>query len=119
MVVNHHGSIEPANPFFLATLQPRVLVVPAWSPTHPSPDVLKRLLSTRIWKEPRDIFITQFRDATKATIRPRATKVASDAGHVVIRVEPGGATYRAYVIENKDESGTVKSVNGPYTSGTR
>lgn len=119
MVVNHHGSIEPANPFFLGTLQPRVIIVPAWSPTHPSPDVLKRLLSTRIWSAPRDVFITQFRDATKATIGPRATKVASDAGHVVIRVAPGGASYRVYVIENNDESGAVKSMHGPYTSGTR
>jgi beta-lactamase superfamily II metal-dependent hydrolase len=119
MVVNHHGSIEPANPFFLATLQPRVIVVPAWSPTHPSPDVLKRLLSTRIWSAPRDVFITQFRDATKATIGPRATKVASDAGHVVIRVEPGGASYRVYVIANDDESGRVKAAFGPYTSGAR
>lgn len=119
MVVNHHGSIEPANPHFLATLQPRVIVVPAWSPTHPSPDVLKRLLSTRIWSAPRDVFITQFRDATKATVGPRATKVASDAGHVVIRVEPGGAAYRVYVIENRDESGTVKAVFGPYAAGRR
>ncbi|MFA6956610.1 MAG: MBL fold metallo-hydrolase [Thermoanaerobaculia bacterium] len=119
MVVNHHGSIEPANPFSLGTLQPRVIVVPAWSPTHPSPDVLKRLLSTRIWSAPRDVFITQFRDATKAAIGPRATKVASDAGHIVIRVEPGGKTYRVYVVDNKDESGTVKSIFGPYTSGVR
>jgi beta-lactamase superfamily II metal-dependent hydrolase len=119
MVVNHHGSIEPANPFFLGALQPRVIVVPAWSPTHPSPDVLKRLLSTRIWSAPRDVFVTRLRDATKATIGPRATKVASGAGHVVVRVEPGGASYRVYVIDDEDESGRVKSVHGPYASGAR
>ena len=74
LVVNHHGSIEPANPFFLATLAPRVVIVPAWSPTHPSPDVLKRLLSKRIWPGPRDVFVTRLRDATKATIGPRAER---------------------------------------------
>jgi len=114
MVVNHHGSIEPANPFFLATLRPRVVVVPAWSPTHPSPDVLKRLLSKRIWPAPRDVFVTRLREPTKLTIGPRARQVASDAGHVVVRVEPGGASYRVFVVDDTNESGAVKSVHGPY-----
>jgi len=116
MVVDHHGSIEPASPFFLATLAPRVIVVPAWSPTHPSPDVLKRLLSKRIWPGPRDVFVTFLRDATRATIGPRASQVASDEGHVVVRVAPGGASYRVYVVDDRNESGAVKSVHGPYAS---
>ncbi len=116
MVLNHHGSIEPANPFFLATLAPRVIVVPAWAPTHPSPDVLKRLLSKRIWPAPRDVFVTRLRDATKAAIGPRATRLASDAGHVVVRVAPGGASYRVFVLDDTNESGAVKSVRGPYAS---
>jgi hypothetical protein len=116
MVVDHHGSIEPASPFFLATLAPRVIVVPAWSPTHPSPDVLKRLLSKRIWPAPRDVFVTHLRDATKAAIGPRASQVASDAGHVVVRVAPGGASYRVFVVDDTSESGAVKSVHGPYAS---
>ncbi len=119
LVVNHHGSIEPANPFFLATLAPRVLIVPAWSPTHPSPDVLKRLLSKRIWPGPRDVFVTRLRDATKATIGPRASQVASDAGHVVVRVAPGGATYRVFVVDDAVEDGAVKAVFGPYASAGR
>ena len=116
MVVNHHGSIEPASPFFLSTLAPRVLIVPAWAPTHPSPDVLKRLLSKRIWPAPRDIFVTRLRDATKAAIGPRAAQVASDAGHIVVRVAPGGASYRVFVLDDENESGAVKSVHGPYAS---
>lgn len=116
MVVDHHGSIEPASPFFLATLAPRVIVVPAWSPTHPSPDVLKRLLSKRIWPGPRDVFVTNLRDATKAAIGPRASQVASDEGHVVVRVAPGGASYHVYAVDDRSESGAVKSVHGPYAS---
>ena len=34
-VVNHHGSIDPASPEFLAALRPRVHIIPSWSPTHP------------------------------------------------------------------------------------
>lgn len=116
-VIGHHGSIEPANAFFLETLRPRVDIVPAWSRTHPAPVVLKRLLNRRIYPEDRDIFILEFHDETKAAIGGRAGQVASDHGHVVVRVEPGGASYRVFVLDNRTESGDVLSTHGPYESG--
>jgi hypothetical protein len=115
-VVNHHGSIDPASPFFLATLRPRVHIIPAWSPTHPAPSVLKRLLSERAYPGPRDVFILEFREPTKATIGARAEQVKSDGGHVVVRVNPGGASYRVFVLDNSSESFTVKAIHGPYES---
>lgn len=116
-VIGHHGSIEPANAFFLSTLRPRVDIVPAWSRTHPAPVVLKRLLNRRIYAEDRDIFILEFRDETKAAIGARAEQVASDHGHVVVRVAPGGGSYQVFVLENRTESHAVLSIHGPYPSG--
>lgn len=116
LVINHHGSIESANAAFLSTLKPRVMILPAWSPTHPSPDVLKRMLATRIYPDARDVFVTTLREPTKATIGARATQVASDHGHVVIRVEPGGARYWVIVLDDTQALPTVRSVHGPYTS---
>lgn len=115
-MVNHHGSIEEENLFWLATLRSRVMVVPAWAATHPSPDVLKRMLSTRVYPQPRDIFITSFRPETKAAIGGRAKQVASDHGHVVIRVEPGGSRYWVMVLDDTAETYRVRSVHGPYKS---
>lgn len=115
-VVNHHGSIEEENLFWLATLKSRVMVLPAWSATHPSADVLKRMLSRRVYPEPRDIFVSLFRDATKAAIGARATQVTSDHGHIVIRVEPGGAKYWVFVLDDTTETYRVRSVHGPYES---
>jgi beta-lactamase superfamily II metal-dependent hydrolase len=115
-VVNHHGSIEEENLFWLSTLRSRVMIVPAWSATHPSPDVLKRILSTRVYPDPRDIFITTYRDATKATTGARAAQVASDHGHIVIRVEPGGRRYWIAVLDDLSESYRITSVHGPYES---
>lgn len=112
--VGHHGSIEVENPFFLATTRSRVLVLPAWSPTHPSADVLKRMLSTRIYPDPRDIFVVQFREPTKASIGARANQVASANGHAVIRVEPGGARYRVFVLDNDSTARRITSMKGPY-----
>jgi len=115
-VVNHHGSIEEENLFWLATLRSRVMIVPAWQATHPSPDVLKRMLSKRVYPQPRDIFITVFRDATKAAIGARAAQVASDHGHVVVRVEPGGKRYWVIVLDDTTETRLVRSVHGPYAA---
>jgi beta-lactamase superfamily II metal-dependent hydrolase len=115
-VMNHHGSIEVANPTWLATLKSQVMILPAWQATHPSPDVLKRMLSRRVYPEPRDIFITEFRDATRATIGARATQVASDHGHVVVRVEPGGARFWVIVLDDTTESYRVTAIKGPYLS---
>ena len=115
-VVNHHGSIEEENLFWLATLRSRVMIVPAWQATHPSPDVLKRMLSKRVYPQPRDIFVTVFREGTKAAIGARAAQVASDHGHVVVRVEPGGARYWVIVLDDTTEERRVRSVHGPYAS---
>jgi len=116
-VVNHHGSLEDENPFWLATLRSRVMIVPAWSATHPSPDVLKRMLSRRIYPEPRDIFVTLFREATQAATGPRAADVASAHGHIVVRVEPGGTRYWVLVLDDMTESYRITSVHGPYRAG--
>ncbi len=116
-VIGHHGSIEPANAFFLETLRPRVDIVQAWSKTHPAPVVLKRLLNQRIYPDERDIFVLEFRDETKAAIGGRAEQVASDHGHVVVRVAPGGGSYQVFVLENRTESHAVLRTHGPYPSG--
>jgi len=116
-VVNHHGSIEEENLFWLATLKSRVMIVPAWAATHPSPDVLKRMLSRRVYPEPRDIFVTIFRRETQAAIGARASQVASSHGHVVVRVEPGGDRYWVLVLDDTAETYRILSVHGPYTSG--
>ena len=92
------------------------MIVPAWSPTHPSPDVLKRMLSTRVYGEPRDIFITLFRAPTRAATGPRADQVASARGHIVVRVPPGGAEFSVFVLDDQDPAYGVRLTKGPYTS---
>jgi hypothetical protein len=115
-VVNHHGSISPASAVWLGTLQSRVIVLPSWAPTHPSQDVLKRLLNTRIYPGERDIFATYVSDPAKISIGARAQQFKADHGHIVIRVEPGGGSYRVYVLDDTSESRLVTAVFGPYSS---
>jgi hypothetical protein len=37
-------------------------------------------------------------------------------GHIVIRVDHGGATYQVFAVDDTDESMRVTAVHGPYTS---
>ena len=114
VLVNHHGSISPASPIFLERTQPRVAILPTWSPTHPAPVVVKRLLNQRIYPGERDLFTTRLLACTRMVIGPRAEKLTS--GHIVVRVEPGGATYRVFVLDDGSDAYTVRSVHGPYSA---
>jgi len=116
-VVNQHGSMGEENEAFLQTLRSTVLIVPSWAPSHPAPDVLKRIINSRFPPSPRYVFATDLRDAAKIVIGRRATQLAGPPGHIVVRVEPGGARYWVYVLDNRDERDLVVAVKGPFPSG--
>jgi hypothetical protein len=112
-VVNMHGSISVESPPFLMTLRSRVLIVPSWSPTHPSQDVLKRIMAPRAYPGPRDVFATVLREATRTSIGARADQIEG-IGHIAVRVAASGATYRVVVVDDSTDALTVTSVHGPY-----
>ncbi|MBI3402286.1 MAG: hypothetical protein HY048_12770 [Acidobacteria bacterium] len=97
-------------------LRSRVLILPSWSETHPSQDVLKRMLTTRLYPGPRDIFATTLHASTRASIGDRATQLKADHGHIVVRVAPGGDSYQVFVLGETTDARTVRGVFGPYTS---
>jgi hypothetical protein len=115
-VVNHHGSIDPESEVFLATLRSAVMILPSWSPTHPSQDALKRMMASRLHPGPHDIFATLLRPPTRASIGSRADQLKADHGHIVVRVAPGGESYRVYVLDDTTEARTVHGVFGPYAT---
>jgi len=115
-VVNHHGSIDPASSFFLATLKSPVIVLPSWSVTHPSQDALKRILTARLYPGPHDLFATALREPTKASIGSRADQLKAQHGHIVVRVAPGGDQYRVFVLDDMTDDARVVAVFGPYTA---
>jgi beta-lactamase superfamily II metal-dependent hydrolase len=115
-VANHHGSIDPESAVFLSTLRSTVIILPAWSATHPSQDALKRMLTPRLYPGTRDIFVTTLREPTKASIGSRVDQLKAQHGHIVVRVAPGGDEYRVYVIDDLTDSGNVVAMFGPYAA---
>lgn len=115
-VVNHHGSISPESANFLATLRSAVMILPSWSATHPSQDVLKRMMTQRLYPGPHDIFCTVLREPTKLSIGSRAKQVKADHGHIVVRVAPGGESYQVFVLDDTSEEAPVVAMHGPYAA---
>lgn len=114
--VNHHGNRDSTNAFFVSALQPRLWILQVWSSDHPGHDVLDRMLSQRLYPGDRDVLATSMSQANRDVIGPMLDRLLSARGHIVIRVEPDGGTYRAIVLEDADESLRVKAVFGPYQS---
>ena len=115
-VLNHHGNRDSQNASFVAALRPRVWIIPVWSSDHPGHDVLDRMYSTRLYSGPRDVFATNMIDANKIVIGPLLDRLASSQGHIVIRVAPGGASYRVLILDDSAESYRVTKVLGPFES---
>lgn len=114
--VNHHGNRDSTNAFFVSTLQPRLWILQVWSSDHPGHDVLDRMLSTRLYPGDRDVLATNMSQANRDVIGPMLDRLLSARGHIVIRVEPGGGTYRALILDDTDESMRVRAVHGPFHS---
>ncbi|KQN99288.1 MULTISPECIES: ComEC/Rec2 family competence protein [Stenotrophomonas] len=116
MKANHHGSWDANSAPFLATLQPRVIVVTSRAEGHPAVNTWNRLTSKELWPDERDIFVTNVSEATARTTYGIDKEARSTQGHVVIRAAAGGDSYRVFVLEDGDERMQVKAVFGPYTS---
>ncbi len=110
-VVNMHGSMGEESEAFLQALRSTVLVVPSWGPSHPAPDVLKRIINSRLPPSPRYVFATDLRDAAKIVIGQRATQLAGPPGHIVVRVEAGGSRYSVYVVDARDERDLIMAAH--------
>lgn len=116
-VLDHHGWLDTTNPFFLRALQPRVVVIPAWHATHPDHGVVRRLISERSYPGPRDLFITTLLDAPRAILSYLPQQpFRSTEGHIMIRVSPGGGTYRVFILDDQHDSPVITAIYGPWQS---
>ncbi len=111
---NHHAYYDAMGYPFIQALRPGVFIIQSWSPSHPSPSVLARMMSSWTYQEPRDVFATNMMEETRVVIGERIDSMKSQQGHIVIRVSPGGGTFMIYVLDDSAESFAIKSVHGPY-----
>ncbi|SFO99116.1 hypothetical protein SAMN05428949_7089 [Chitinophaga sp. YR627] len=117
--ISHHGNRNALNINYIQTLRPRVWIEQVWSSDHPGHEVLNRLTSRATNPYPHDLFATNMLEANKLVIGPALENAyKSISGHIVIRVEPDGGSYRIFVLDSFKKGQQVKRVFGPYTAGS-
>ncbi len=114
-VVNHHGYFNASGDRYVRALRPQVFVIPTWDSAHPSVNVLNALFSKAIYPGNRDVFATLVKQENRIANK-KTDDLKSRAGHIVLRVEPGGDTFAVYILSNADETDTVTASFGPYTA---
>lgn len=112
-ILNHHGYLDTHNEFFVATLRPRVWTLSVWDAYHPTAGVWQRLHSTELYPGPREVFATDLHPANRKAIQG-IDRLASQSGHIVLRVAPGGDQFRVVIVDDRSESHRVTKVFGPY-----
>jgi hypothetical protein len=114
-ILDHHGYVDAQNEFFIGTLRPRVWTLSVWDKHHPTVGVWDRLQSVQLYLGPRDIFATDLHPANREAIKG-IEKLASHAGHIVLRVASGGDSFRVAIVDDSSESWRVTKVFGPFPS---
>lgn len=113
-VAAHHGMFDSTGAGMVRALRPRAWIIQAWHAAHPSSDALERMLSQRLYPGERDVFATGLSPANQLTHAWLTNRMASRGGHVVVRVAPGGGSYRVIVTDNRDEADRVTARWGPW-----
>jgi len=114
-VANHHGYFNANGPEFVRALRPQVFVILSWDSAHPTVNTLATMFSKAIYPGPRDIFATLVKEENHIANK-KTDDLRSRNGHVVVRVAPGGSTYRVHILSNEDETDRVVANFGPYTA---
>ena len=111
---NHHGNRDATNKDLLENTKPRVIVNQTWCSDHPGQEVVHRI---NYYSQPTDVFSTNVHEETLVTLGPwMKQNYKSYAGHILVRVLPGGKSYEVFILDDTKPNLTVKAKFGPYKS---
>ncbi len=105
-VANHHGYMDACGPAWVRELQPKAFVINAWDSAHPTIIALANMLSQELYAGPHLVFSTATKPCADITIRHMA-EMASQNGHVIFRVPPGGNSFEVFVKDSLVPNGAV------------
>jgi hypothetical protein len=115
-LADHHAYYDACGPAFTKYLDAQAYIIPSWHVTHPGSAQLERLLGAWPGVQRHDVFATEMLPANRLINARWERQLQSTQGHVVVRVAPGGNSYRIFVLNSQVEDGQVTRVCGPYIS---
>ena len=105
-VANHHGYKDACGPEWVRALQPKAFVINAWDSAHPTILSLANMLSQELDPGPHLVFSTATKPEADIAIR-QMSEMASQNGHVIFRVPPGGNSFEVFVKDSSVPDGGV------------
>lgn len=115
-VANHHAK-DAMGEGFIKAVRPRVFVIQGFALSHPDATALRNMLSRKIYAGERDIFTTHLFDVNRTVLGEKlVSQLKSTQGHIVIRVNPGGNSYKVYILDDTSEIFTIQGIYGSYES---
>ena len=114
--MNHHGCSDAMGEAFVRMVRAKIYVSCVWSHWHVIDSVMERLASRTIHPDFDPVIIPNFMPknrAEKYAGRPfmKNIPVETHTGvHVVVKVLPGGNSWRTYLVDARDESMRVLRV---------
>lgn len=120
-VADHHGYFDACGPAFTNSLNAQAYIIPAWDIGHPGSAQMQRMLGA--WDSngghaTHDVFTTDLLPANALLNRRFSSQLKSQQGHIIVRVAPGGNTYKIFTTDSTVENGNITGIFGPYTSRT-
>ena len=104
---DHHGLYDAVSAEVVRALRPHAWIIQAWHISHPSMLPLEHMLSERLYPGPRDIFATDVMSENALMHQRLIKRLRSTRGHVVVRVDAGGESFRVFVTDNRSEDDHV------------
>lgn len=112
---NHHAWIDAMSDYFVSCVQPQVFILQVWHVTHLGLETIRDMSSKGLYQGERHIIPTQIPQITKDYIgQENIDKLTGDGGHIVIKILPGGNSYSVYILNDENETLTIKSEIGPF-----
>jgi hypothetical protein len=115
-VLDHHGYFDATGPDFVRYMRSRVYIIQTWHASHPALSVLDELYSPILSPGLHDIFSTGLVTAAHLADARLSDRMASQHGHVVVRVSQSGESYEVFVLDDSKEDANILSRWGPYKS---
>lgn len=109
-VVPHHGLFDASGAAAIAALAARVWIISAWHASHPSASTLERLFEPRLYPGSRSIYATDLSSAADLVAGRLTSRLSSRQGHVILRVEADGGSFRTVVTSAETEEDIVTKV---------
>ena len=113
-VADHHGYFDSCSPRFVRSLDAQAYIIPSWHLTHPGQAQLERLVGAWPREKHHDVFATEMLPANQLLNSRWVKQMRATEGHIVLRVASDGLSFKIFVVDSKDEAGSLKSVSGPY-----